>query len=179
MAFGTRNAVMVIDKIPGDAKIQTRQGADKIDAGIWIHSVAMTTAQVGASDSAGANAAARRSQVRISTVDIEKPVDGATTSLFNSLTTARVFPEWKIYLLRAGGDGTMNLFVRWTLSGARVREQRIVTEAQSGGIVVPVEHLKIAFSKIQISYLDEAWVPGSSRGEFNSSIWNVDEHLAE
>ena len=122
-------------KIKGEAT--TAGHEDDIEIVGWGWGVQANTA-------IGSGAAtARRSYKHLSLV---KGIDAASTGLLSALASNDEVREAKLTMRKAGGEA-LDYFVM-TLAGARV----VAVDIEVGAGGVPIEHVSIAFAKVDIEY---------------------------
>src|SRR4051812_1719274 len=89
-------------------------------------------------------------RVSISSFNIMKKSDKASTTLFQACATGKNFPKASVIMRKAGGDAGQSPFLQYDFETIMV--ESIQWSGSSGGDDTPTESVSLAFAKVAITY---------------------------
>ena len=89
-------------------------------------------------------------KVHISSVNLMKKADKATPVLLSACATGKHYPEAKLHLRKATGDGGQAPFIVITLTSVMI--ESLQHSGSGGGDDTPTESLSLAFGAIKYEY---------------------------
>jgi type VI secretion system secreted protein Hcp len=152
-------AFLKIEGIPGESRKQGH--ADEIDILSFSFGASNPTT-VGKGTGAGA------SQVNLSSFNIMKSTDLASTALFLRCAKGEHIPTAIVTLRKAGGENALE-YLQYKFS--KVYVDNIQWSGSSGGDDSPTESLSLAFEKVEIVYSQQG--EGGTAKKTVGSGWDI------
>jgi type VI secretion system secreted protein Hcp len=140
MAFDT---YLKIEGVEGEASAKGMEKQIEIYSFSWGASNPVSVASSG-----GKGLSAGR--VSISSFNIMKKADKASTQLFQACATGKNFPKATVIMRKAGGEGGQAPFLQYDFDTLMV--ESIQWSGSSGGDDTPTESVSLAFAKVAITY---------------------------
>ncbi|HEY4307353.1 MAG TPA: type VI secretion system tube protein Hcp [Gemmatimonadaceae bacterium] len=89
-------------------------------------------------------------RVSISSFNLMKKLDKASTALFQACATGKNFTKATVIMRKAGGDAGQSPFLQYDFTTLMV--ESIQWSGSSGGDDTPTESVSLAFAKVEITY---------------------------
>jgi type VI secretion system secreted protein Hcp len=140
MAFDT---YLKIEGVEGEATAVGVEKQIEIYSFSWGASNPVSVASSG-------GAALSAGKVSISSFNIMKKADKASTALFQACANGKNFPKAWVTMRKAGGEGGQAPFLQYDFETVMV--ESIQWSGSSGGDDTPTESVSLAFSKVAITY---------------------------